>query len=104
MLTELFNNENKGNTDLFCSRFSTDTDAVNYCVNTIDIHKLLKKELHKCIEIKTGSKHEKLTPREINMALIPFLMMLQNIYQLVKIMEAAIVSDVIRAPELRTSQ
>ena len=27
------------------------------------------------------------------MALIPFLMMLQNIYQLVKIMEAAIVSD-----------
>ena len=65
MLTELFNNQNKGNIDLFCSRFSTDIDAVNYCVNTIDIHTLIKKELHKCIEIKTGSKHEELTPREI---------------------------------------
>ena len=63
--TELFNKEIKSTAGSFCSGVSTDTDAVNCCVNTIHINMLLRKELHECLYMKTGSKHEELTPRGI---------------------------------------
>ena len=40
-------------------------DVVNCWVNTIHIHLLLRKELHKCVQMKTGSKHKELTLRGI---------------------------------------
>ena len=61
----MFNKEAKGTTDLFRSGFSTDIDAVNCWVNMIHIHMLLRKELHKCLQMKTGSKDKELTPQGI---------------------------------------
>ena len=63
--TELLNKETKGTAHPLRSGFSTDTDTVNCLVNTFHIHALLRKELHKCLQMKTGSKHEELKNREI---------------------------------------
>ena len=50
---------------LVCFDLDSDIDAVNCGFKTIDIYTLLKKELHKCLHMKTGSKYKKLTPRGI---------------------------------------
>ena len=63
LFTELFNKETKGTSGPFRSGFSTNIDAVNSWVSTIHIHTLLRKELHKCIHMKTGSAHKEVTPR-----------------------------------------
>ena len=62
-MTELFNRETKGTSGLFRSGFSTDIDAVNTWVNTIHIHALVRKSLHKVLHMKTSSKHKEITPR-----------------------------------------
>ena len=56
--TELLNKETKSTAGPFCYRSSTDIDAINCWVNTIHVHTLLRKELHKCLHMKTGSKHK----------------------------------------------
>ena len=67
LFAEYFNKETKRTVDLFRFGFSTiqTLDAVNCCVNTIHIHTLLRKQLHKCLQVNTGSEHKELTPREI---------------------------------------
>ena len=59
---ELFNKETKSTAGPFRFGFSTDADAVNCWVNTIYIHTLLRKELHKCLHMKTGSKYKEVLP------------------------------------------
>ena len=61
----MFNKETKGTADLFRSGFSTNIGAVNCWIDTIHIHTLLTKELHKCLQMKTGSKHKELIPQGI---------------------------------------
>ena len=50
---------------LVCFVLDSDIDALNCGFKTIHIRTFLRKELHKCLHMKTGSKHKKLTPREI---------------------------------------
>ena len=119
LFTELFNKETKGTAGPFRSGFSTDIDAVNCWVNTIHIHTLLRKELHKCLHIKTSSKHKEITPRGIKTHVDHVKSLKQKLYgygidpfsnecprhmPTGKIIEAAIVSDMLRAPELGMSQ
>ena len=95
----MFNKEIEDTAHPFRSAFSTDIDEVNSWVNTIHIHTLLRKELHKCLQMQPGSKLEDVLPRRIkihaehvkirnkncvDMALIPFLMALRDINKLVK--------------------
>ena len=115
LFLELFNKETKIAAGPFRSGFSTDTDAVNCWVSTIHIHTLLRKELHKCLHMKTSSRHKELTPWGIKI----YVKLVKNLKQKLcgysidplcndaprhlptgKIIEAAIVSNIIRAPEL----
>ena len=119
LFTELFNKETKSTAGPFRSGFSTEIDAVNCWVNTIHIHTLLRKELHKCIHMKSGSKNKEITPRRIKFhvehvknlkqklcgyGIVPFSNDAPRHLPTGKIIEAAIVSDIIRAPELGLSQ
>ena len=63
LFTEFFNKEAKRTVDLFRFGFSTiqTLDGVNCCVNTVHIHTLLRKQLHKCLQVKTGSEHKELS-------------------------------------------
>ena len=54
LMTELFNRETKGTSGPFRSGFSTDIDAVNTWVNTIHIHAMLRKGLHRLLHMKTS--------------------------------------------------
>ena len=65
LFTEFFNKETKSTAGPFRSGFSADSDAVNCWVKTIHIHTLLRNELHKCLHMKTGSRHKETTPRVI---------------------------------------
>ena len=58
----MFNKEPKGIADPFRSWFSADIDAVNCWVKTVHIHTLLRKELYKCLQMKTNLKHKELIP------------------------------------------
>ena len=106
LFIELFKKENKATAGPFCSGLSTNTDAVNSWVNTIYIHMSLRNELHKCLSMnQTGTKHKILTPRGkkcVDKALIPFVMMIQNICQN-KIIETANISNIIPASKLGMS-
>ena len=63
LFTELFNKRPK--VLLVCFVLDSDIDALNCGFKTIHIRALLRKELHKCLHMKTGSKHKKLTSRGI---------------------------------------
>ena len=119
LFTELFNKETKSTAVPFRSGFSTNIDAVNCWVNTIHIHALLRKELLKYVLMKTGSKHKEKTPQGIKIHFEHVNNLKQKLcgygidlfsndaprhLSASKFIESAIVSDILRAPELGLSQ
>ena len=60
LMTEQFNRETKGTSGPFRCGFSTDIEGVNTWVNTIHIHALLRKSLHKVVHMKTLQRTKKL--------------------------------------------
>ena len=115
----MFDKETKCTAGPLPSGFSAKIDAVNCSVNTIHIHTLLRKKLHKCLHIKTGSKHQELTPQGIKIHVEHVKNLKQKLCRhdidhfsnnalrhlpTAKMIEAVTVSDMIQAPELVMSQ